>query len=83
MTEDADHLTGRLQATDWSGIHAELHAHGYAVLPDLLTSRTCRTLAALYPQREHFRSRVFTNVHNLAGGIDAWSKDVDPSVPRY
>jgi monothiol glutaredoxin len=32
---------------------------------------------------EHFRSRGFTNVHNMAGGIDAWSKDVDPSVPRY
>lgn len=25
----------------------------------------------------------FTNVHNLAGGIDAWSRDVDPQVPRY
>jgi monothiol glutaredoxin len=23
------------------------------------------------------------NVHNLAGGVDAWSSDVDPSVPRY
>ena len=23
------------------------------------------------------------NVHNLVGGIDAWSNDVDPSVPRY
>lgn len=23
------------------------------------------------------------NVHNLVGGIDAWSADVDPSVPRY
>ena len=32
---------------------------------------------------EHFASRGFTNVHNLAGGIDAWSRDVDPSVPRY
>jgi len=32
---------------------------------------------------EHFRSRGFTNVHNLVGGIEAWSKDVDPSVPRY
>ncbi|HYD47614.1 MAG TPA: Grx4 family monothiol glutaredoxin [Terriglobales bacterium] len=32
---------------------------------------------------EHFRSRGFTNVHNLAGGIDAWSQEVDPSVPRY
>ena len=32
---------------------------------------------------EHFRGRGFTNVHNMAGGIDAWSREVDPSVPRY
>jgi monothiol glutaredoxin len=25
----------------------------------------------------------YTNVHNLEGGIDAWSASVDPSVPRY
>ena len=25
----------------------------------------------------------FARVHNLAGGIDAWSRTVDPSVPRY
>lgn len=25
----------------------------------------------------------FDRVYNLAGGIDAWSSDVDPSVPRY
>ncbi|HUR34504.1 MAG TPA: rhodanese-like domain-containing protein [Vicinamibacterales bacterium] len=25
----------------------------------------------------------FTNVYNLAGGIDAWSLTVDPSIPRY
>ena len=25
----------------------------------------------------------FSKVYNLAGGIDAWSRDVDPSVPRY
>ena len=32
---------------------------------------------------EHFAALGFTNVWNLAGGIDAWSQDVDPSVPRY
>jgi len=32
---------------------------------------------------EHFRSRGFTNVHNMTGGIDAWSREVDPDVPRY
>ena len=25
----------------------------------------------------------FTRVANLAGGIDAWSEEIDPSVPRY
>jgi monothiol glutaredoxin len=32
---------------------------------------------------EHFRGRGFTAVHNMAGGIDAWSREVDSSVPRY
>jgi rhodanese-related sulfurtransferase len=25
----------------------------------------------------------FPKVHNLAGGVDAWSKSVDPTVPLY
>lgn len=25
----------------------------------------------------------FTAVYNVAGGIDAWSKEIDPSVPLY
>lgn len=25
----------------------------------------------------------FTNIYNLEGGIDAWSEQIDPSVPRY
>jgi rhodanese-related sulfurtransferase len=25
----------------------------------------------------------FSKVHNLSGGMDAWSKNVDPSVPVY
>lgn len=29
------------------------------------------------------RSKGFTQVANLRGGIDAWSTDVDASVPRY
>jgi monothiol glutaredoxin len=32
---------------------------------------------------EHFLGQGFKNVYNLAGGIDAWSVEVDPSVPRY
>jgi len=29
------------------------------------------------------REAGFTNVQNMAGGIDAWSLEIDPSVPRY
>jgi len=32
---------------------------------------------------EHFLKLGFKNVYNLAGGIEAWSREVDPSVPRY
>ena len=32
---------------------------------------------------EQFRAQGFTNVHNITGGIDAWSEDVDNSVPKY
>ncbi|HET7505659.1 MAG TPA: Grx4 family monothiol glutaredoxin [Kofleriaceae bacterium] len=32
---------------------------------------------------EHFLKLGFKTVYNLAGGIEAWSRDVDPNVPRY
>jgi rhodanese-related sulfurtransferase len=30
-----------------------------------------------------FSGHAFTNVRALRGGIDAWSLEIDPSVPRY
>lgn len=32
---------------------------------------------------EHFRKQGFTRVNNVAGGINAWSLEIDPSVPTY
>ena len=32
---------------------------------------------------EYFQEMGFRNLCNLRGGIDAWSQQVDPSVPRY
>lgn len=29
------------------------------------------------------RSQGFTRLSNLTGGIDRWSTDVDPAIPRY
>ena len=38
-----------------------------------------RSLAAL----DLLRGAGFANVRSLSGGIDAWAREVDPSVPRY
>ena len=32
---------------------------------------------------EQFVAQGFRSVYNLTGGIDSWSLDVDPDVPRY
>jgi monothiol glutaredoxin len=32
---------------------------------------------------EHFAAMGFTRAHNVHGGIEAWSLEIDPSVPRY
>ncbi len=29
------------------------------------------------------QSQGFTQVQNMTGGIDAWSQQIDPAVPRY
>jgi len=39
-------------------------------------ARSMRVTAAL-------RGYGFTNVRSMAGGIDLWSADIDPRVPRY
>jgi rhodanese-related sulfurtransferase len=39
-------------------------------------SRSARATAYLLDQG-------YKNVKNVAGGIDAWSIEIDPSVPRY
>ena len=31
----------------------------------------------------HLARKGFTKLYNLAGGIDRWSEEVDPTVPRY
>ena len=43
----------------------------------------CHTGVRSLSAAEHFRAEGFTDVHNLEGGIEAWSREVDPTVPRY
>src|SRR5947209_14829446 len=32
---------------------------------------------------QFLRQQGFLQVQNMAGGIDAWSQQIDPAVPRY
>jgi rhodanese-related sulfurtransferase len=51
--------------------------------PSVETVVICRS-GGRSAQVAHFlASRGFTSVYNLTGGILAWSRDVDPSIPQY
>lgn len=43
----------------------------------------CHTGARSQVAAEHFRKQGFTNTSNVAGGIEAWSKEIDAEVPLY
>ena len=43
----------------------------------------CHTGGRSARAAEHFRSLGFRTVFNVEGGIDAWSREVDTSVPQY
>ena len=64
-----------------------LDAEGQAYLRDL-----DRATPIAFHCHHGFRSQAaaqqmlaegFRNVYNLRGGIDAWSTEIDPQVPRY
>jgi len=55
---------------------AELDSHGDIVVMCHGGSRSARAAQFL-------RESGFASVANLVGGIDAWSLEVDPSVPTY
>jgi hypothetical protein len=58
----------RIAAYDWSGLATELGQFGAAVVPQLLASEECRTIAALYQSDEHFRSHIVMARHGFGKG---------------
>ena len=53
---------------DWATTTAALDLHGNAVLPQLLSARECKTVAGLYADTRHFRSRVLMQRHGFGQG---------------
>jgi uncharacterized protein len=60
--------TRRVDAADWASIADELDEHGCALLPQLLTPREAREIAALYPEDGRFRATVDMARHRFGRG---------------
>jgi len=55
-----------------------------AILPkDAALAFLCHSGGRSARAAGHFRSLGFSEVYNVDGGIDAWSREIDPEVPRY
>jgi hypothetical protein len=61
-------LDARLHAIDWARAGEDLDAHGFALLPALLSARECRALIAGYRDDASFRRRVVMAQHGYGRG---------------
>lgn len=69
----------RLAGADWTRAARALDEHGYATIPALLTPAECAELAAMYDQRERFRSRVV--MERLRFGVGEYKYFARPLPP--
>lgn len=54
-----------------------------SLAPDTLIIFHCHRSDRSLAVAERYRRRGYTNLYNLTGGIDAWSREIDDSVPVY
>ena len=66
--QSASDIVARVDTLDWAQATADLDAQGCAVLKGLLTPDECTALAAMYPDDNHFRSRVVMGRHGFGRG---------------
>ncbi len=64
----ATSVEARVAGYDWPALAGELDDYGCAILPGLLSSEECRTIAGLYPDESHFRSHVLMARHGFGKG---------------
>jgi monothiol glutaredoxin len=61
----------------------ETHARLAALPKDTPLAFICHHGVSSRNAAEHFREHGFTHLWNVEGGIDAWAREVDPTVARY
>jgi monothiol glutaredoxin len=76
-----ERATAQIEGSVW--VDAEETRRIEALSTDALLVFHCHHGQRSQAAAEHFASLGFTNVHNLEGGIDAWSREIDASVARY
>ena len=54
-----------------------------ALALDLPIAFLCHHGVSSRQAAEYFRGLGFHDLHNVEGGIDAWSRQIDPKVPLY
>jgi hypothetical protein len=64
----AENAVKRIGMLDWERVARDLDAEGNALLEDVLSVDECQAIAALYPEEEHFRSRVVMGRHGFGRG---------------
>ena len=64
-------------------LDADSHARLVKLAKDTPLAFLCHHGSSSSRAAEHFREQGFRVVHNITGGIEAWSIEIDSSVPRY
>ena len=64
-------------------LEPDSHARLVALPKDTPLAFLCHHGNASRNAAEHFHDHGFRDVYNIEGGIDAWAREVDPTVPRY
>ena len=75
-------IQARVDAVDWTKVHADLDAQGWAIVPKLLTDAEADSIADLYHQEQGFRSQVIMARHGFGRGeYKYFSYPLPPSDP--
>lgn len=61
-------IQSRVESIDWAEAEAQLDAHGFAMLSEMLSASECEAIAALYDDDTRFRSKVTMSRHGFGRG---------------
>jgi rhodanese-related sulfurtransferase len=77
---------------EWEAVKlADSHLFTQELMQEILANESKTDLFVIYDHKgarsmdaaAFFQGHGFENVKSLRGGIDAWSEEIDPTLPRY